>query len=470
MRLAFVNLPHPFPVIRRYMCSYNAPVFLFPPLELMYAATTARDWGGHSVRVIDSIAEQLDRKGLFDELSRFRPDLVVSLLGFEILDTDIRELRWLRQSLPEARFVVFGHYASTFPVEILDLVGVDFVIRGEPEFACHELAQALASGGPLDQIQGLCYRGEDGRARVNPERPRLKPVDELPYPDQTLVNMDHYSEFLFPKRFTIMQTARGCPYACNFCVRSYGQKLTYRSPENIVGEIEILTKRHGVRSLRFMDDTFTAVPARTIAICEGIRERFPDLIWSCLSRIDTMDEERAVAMRAAGCARVYVGIESGSERILKLYGKDYEVERVPRTVDLLRKHGFEVGAFFMVGHPEETEEDFAKTIRMVRSLEIDYATIGKTIAYPGTLMYDQYRDQVDFSLFPYQNDWKNSDRRRQLQAWEKRFYREMYFRPRYVARNAWRLVKNPRTTLQCGRALLPFMFGSGVAGARNELI
>lgn len=470
MRVAFVNLPHPVPVVRRYMCSYNSPVFLFPPLELLSAATTVRDWGQHQVTVLDAIARRWDDATLARELRTFQPDVLLTLLGFEILEQDLASLVQLRKQFPSTRFAAFGHYATTFPREIMELTGIDFVLRGEPEVTCHELLGAIQGSSSLAPIQGLCFRGPEGIV-VNPERPRLKPVDELPHPDYGLIEIDPYSEFLMPKPFVAIQTARGCPFACNFCVRSYGRQLGLRSPDNIVAELKELVRRFQIRSFRFTDDTFTAIAPRTLEICEKIRKETPGLVWSCLSRIDTIDDERASAMREAGCMRVYLGIESGSDRILMAYGKEYGVDRVPVAVRTLRRHGFEIGAFFMVGHPEETAEDFEKTARLVRTLDIDYATVGQVVPYPGTSLFDRYRDHVHFSLHPYQNEWKSPGRRKQLERWERRFLREMYCRPKALLRHVGRLIKHPIEVGRCAATVLPFALGRGHSlTPRNELV
>lgn len=470
MRIAFVNLPHPIPVVRRFMCSYNSPFFLFPPQELMYTATAVRDWSGHEVCVIDAIAEGIDVPTVIRRLQDFKAEMVVSILGFEILEQDIKAVRTIRREMPDVTYTVFGYYPTEFPQQIMELTGVEYLLLGEPEYTCDELANALVNEESVEGIMGLCYRNAAGEVVTNPERPRLKPVDDLPHPDFSLVPIDSYSEFLLPKRFAALQTARGCPYGCNYCTRSYGRQLTVRSPDNIVDEIRTLVDRFGVRSLRFADDTFTAIPKRTIEICEGIEKNFPGLEWSCLSRIDSIDEERVVALAKAGCKRIYFGVESGSERILQLYGKDYGVERVPYVFDLVRRHKMEIACFFMVGHPEETAEDFEQTSRLIRNVEIDFATVGQTVPYPGTELYDRYRDQVEFNLFPYTNEWKSPNRRKQLRTWEQRFLREMYFRPTYLARHALRLMKNPATTFQVGRSMIPFVFGSGSVGPRQELV
>ena len=470
MRVALINLPHPVPVVRRYMCSYNSPIFLFPPLELLYVGAVVRQWSQHEVLCMDAIAERVTKEALLERLQTFGPDLVVSLPGFEIFEDDVRILSWLGQSLPGARMAAFGHYPTTFPAETMAAANLDFVFRGEPEVTVHEVLQAMQQQTSFAGIQGLSYRTDDGTIVSNPDRLRQRDINELPYPDYSLVNIHDYSEFLLPRPFAVLQTARGCPYPCNFCVRSFGQKLGLRSTDNIIGELNELVARYQIKSFRFIDDTFTAMPARTIEICRAIQQHHPNLVWSCLSRIDTLDEERVKAMRDAGCKRVYMGIESGSTRILKLCGKDYGVELIPQMVDLLRNNGVEVGAFFMVGHPEETSDDFELTSQLVRSLHLDYATIGQTVPYPGTHLYEQYRDQVDFSLYPYRNNWRDPRRREELLQWEKRFYRELYFRASYLTRHALRFIKHPSTAVSAGRALYSFVFGSGTGTARNELI
>lgn len=472
MRIALVNLPHPTPVIRRYMCSYNSPIFLFPPLELMYAAAALRAWDGHETTVIDAIARRWTREDVLAELRRTRVELVVALSGFEIFERDVNALKWLRSQLPAVKFAAFGHYPSTFPDETLAHTGVDYVLRGEPEVTLAEICRALEGKQAWNEIGGVSYRNGQPQPLHNPTRAWLKQVDQLPHPDYRSVDIRDYSEFLMPQPFAVLQTARGCPYPCNFCVRSYGQRMGMRSPDNILEELGQLVDRHQIRSFRFIDDTFTAIPERTAEICAGLQKHFPQLVWSCLSRVDTLDAQRAASLAAAGCRRVYVGIESGSERILRLYGKDYGLDSLPESVRLLRKHNIEVGAFFMVGHPEETEDDFQQTRAVVRSLELDYATMGQTVPYPGTHLYEQYKDRVEFSLYPYRNEWKDPGRRAQLLRWEAQLYRDLYLRVPYLARHAARFIKHPRTAFAAGRALLPHMLGrhGNAELVRNELI
>jgi radical SAM superfamily enzyme YgiQ (UPF0313 family) len=470
MRIALVNLPHDVPVVRRYMCSYNSPIFLFPPLELLSVAAVARTWGKDETMVIDAIAERLSANQTLAQLRQFEPELVITITSFEIFEQDMRTFAWLREALPRVKFAAFGHYATIFPNEVMAIANLDYVFRGEPEYTFFELTEALKQNAPLEAIQGLTYRRDDGSVISNPDRPRTRHVDELPFPDYSLVDVHHYSEFLLPKPFVVLQTARGCPYTCNFCVRSYGQKLGMRTPDNIIDELRDLVRQFKIRSFRFIDDTFTAIPARTSEICEKIQQRLPKLVWSCLSRVDTMDQERAKALKQGGCRRVYLGIESGSQRILRLYGKDYGIERIHDVVAMLRRNRIEVAAFFMVGHPEETQDDFEQTSRLVRSLALDYSTVGQTVPYPGTSLFDQYRDQVDFSLFPYKNEWKSPGRRDELHRWESRFFRDAYLQLPYLARHAMRFMRYPLTTLAAGKALVPYFLGVGQHTTRSELV
>jgi radical SAM superfamily enzyme YgiQ (UPF0313 family) len=172
MRIALVNLPHEAPVVRRYMCSYNSPVFLFPPLELMYVAAVAREWGHDDVVLIDAIAARLDRDQTLEQLKRFRPDLVITITSFEIFEPDMRTFAWLRAELPQAKFAAFGHYATTFPNEVMAIANLDYVFRGEPEHAFFELTEALKQNGPIDRIEGLTYRCDDGTVVSTPDRAR----------------------------------------------------------------------------------------------------------------------------------------------------------------------------------------------------------------------------------------------------------------------------------------------------------
>lgn len=472
MRIALVNLPHPTPVVRRYMCSYNSRIFLFPPLELMYAASALRAWDGHDVLVIDAIARHWTKEDVLAELKRFDAQVVVALTGFEIFEQDVNSLKWLRGQLPAVKLAVFGHYPSTFPDQTLELTGADYIIHGEPEVTLAEICRALEEKQAWQEINGLSYRNGQPGPLHNAARPWLKDVNRLPHPDYGLVDIGDYSEFMMPRPFAVLQTARGCPYPCNFCVRSYGQRMGMRTPDNILEELGQLVERFGIRSFRFIDDTFTAIPERTVDICNGLRAHFPQLVWSCLSRVDTLDGRRAKFLAEAGCRRVYLGIESGSERILKLYGKDYGLETLAESVRLLRRHGIEVGAFFMVGHPEETEEDFQETRRVAKTLELDYSTVGQTVPYPGTPLYEQYKDQVEFSLNPYRNEWKDPGRRAQLYRWELQLYRDWYVNVPYLVRHAARFLRHPLVSLEAGRALLPHMLGGrgDTTLVRNELI
>ena len=131
----------------------------------------------------------------------------------------------------------------------------------------------------------------------------------------------------------------------------------------------------------------------------------------------------------------------------------------------------EITAFLMVGHPEETIEDFEQTLELVKRNNFDYATCSQTIPYPGTLLFEQYRDKIDFSLYPYRNHWKDAQREHELLEWEKRLYRAMYFRPSYMLKHAGKLLQHPIEMLNGVTALTRYLFnGRSQEAARTDLI
>lgn len=342
MRCLFLNLPYPKQVMRRYMCSYNCQSFLFPPIELMYLASIAKEWKQAEVVLIDAIAERIDTKAICSLIKKLNPDLLVSMTGFETFKNDIESMDIIKQNNHNMKVVGFGYYATVFPEEIINNSDIDIIIRGEPEFSFSELYDYLANKrGNIFDINGLAFRNDNGEVFLTKPRNRIDDLDRLPFPDYSLVKQERYSEPFMKKPFAVLQSGRGCPFDCGYCVRTYGKELAFRTPDNVLNELETLILKNKIKSLRFLDDTFTVNKKRVIQICEGILKRGLQFEWSCLSRVDTLDDEMAFWLRKAGCVRVLLGVESGSQNILDYYGKNYSVEKIKYASEALRKRKIE---------------------------------------------------------------------------------------------------------------------------------
>jgi len=256
----------------------------------------------------------------------------------------------------------------------------------------------------------------------------------------------------------MIQTARGCPYQCNYCVKSFGTKLTALEPERIIRDIKFLIEQFDIKSLRFIDDTFTAIPKRVIDLCKLIIENNIKVQWSCLSRVDTINEEMVKWMKKAGCKRIGFGVESGSQRILDLYNKGVDIEKSIDNVLLCKKYGIECAAFFLFGYPGETEEDLQKSIDYAIRAKLNFIAFDQLIPYPGTPLFGQLRDKVDFSLFPYKSEFIDNNIDDKYPEWRTRFFKQFYFRSSYFIQNFPLLIKNSGEYLGVAKKVVAHMW------------
>jgi radical SAM superfamily enzyme YgiQ (UPF0313 family) len=286
---------------------------------------------------------------------------------------------------------------------------------------------------------------------------RLPDPSVLPMPAYSLLEIDAYFEPFLPKPFGMIQTARGCPYQCNYCVKSFGTKLTTRTPAQIIEEIKVLRQLFGIKSLRFIDDTFTAVPSRVIEICKLMVAEGFNLQWSCLSRADTLNEEMLQWMKKAGCKRIYIGVESGSQRVLDYYNKRINVQDALENIKMCERIGIETMGFFMVGMADETREDFEQSLAFAIKSNLTFVMLSELVPYPGTPLFPMMKDKINFSLMPYVNEYKDPKLRNQYHKWEKEFYFRFYFRPAYIARTTWRAITHPIETINIAVKILKYI-------------
>jgi radical SAM superfamily enzyme YgiQ (UPF0313 family) len=225
-------------------------------------------------------------------------------------------------------------------------------------------------------------------------------------------------------------------------VREFGQKVASRSPENILAEIAELEKL-GIRNIRFMDDTFTMNRKRLMRICQGLIERHPRTAWTCLTRVDMVDAEMLELMRRSGCRRLYLGIESGSQRILDFYRKGLAVEEMRRKMAVIRASGIEASAFFVLGAPIETDADVDASIELAIELDFDYVIVTKLQYWPGTELFATHGQQVGFDLFSGDELLYAPAGYERVLEWQRRFYRRFYLRPGYLRKRLSTLVRSP---------------------------
>ena len=244
-------------------------------------------------------------------------------------------------------------------------------------------------------------------SRINncttPQRPFARDLDCIAFPARELLPNEAYINYGKKKygyAITTVMSTRGCPYHCEFCSNVvFGGSYRERSPKNVVDEIE-LALGLGYDRISFADDVFTMKPSRVIEICKEIQSRGLHFQWECLGRVDALDYPTAVAMKDAGCVRIFFGIESGDDRILKLMRKQITSDQARQAVEAAQLAGLQVGAFFILFYPGDTDETVLNTLRFATSLPLDYLGLSMPYPLPGTALYERVRKQINRSWRP----------------------------------------------------------------------
>jgi anaerobic magnesium-protoporphyrin IX monomethyl ester cyclase len=369
--------------------------FRFPPLGLAYVAASLREVG-HSVQVLDCTF--LSRDEAVAQALATRADVVGIYCMATMQEDCVGFARVLRG---RARLLVAGGPLPTCAPEAF-LRDVDVVVRGEGEQTMLEVIAAHEAGADLSSVPGVvCRRGNDAPSGVatacSPPRPLAHDLDRIPFPARDLLPNEQYIEFgrqSYGHSITTVMSTRGCPFHCEFCSNVvFGASYRERSPQNVVDEIEEVLAL-GYERISFADDVFTLNRRRVLEICAEIGRRELRFSWECLGRVDAFDRETAQAMKAAGCFRVFFGIESGNDDILRLMDKRITTAQAAGAVRVAHEAGLEVGAFFIVCYPGETDDTVLDTLRFATSLPLDY--LGLTMPYPlpGTALFDRVGDRV----------------------------------------------------------------------------
>ncbi|MBI5418372.1 radical SAM protein [Candidatus Poribacteria bacterium] len=456
MKTLLLNPPYKSRIMRRYSTTYYAPNFLFPPYELMCLGTIVKEWKKDEVRLLDAIAENYDLEYIIKFIADYKPNLLISMTGYESFSDDIEILSHLKTRFPEIKIIVFGYIPSLFSEELLKQSNLDIVIRGEPETTFSFLYDLLKSDKSLRNVLGITFR-EGGTIIHNPSSPRINELDDFPFPDPELINLKSYREPYLGRPIMALYSSRGCNGSCNYCVKSFGSYVHSKTPENVVKKIKWYKNNFKIKNFRFLDDNFTFNKKRVLEICHLIMKEKLKINWTCLSRIDTLDYEILLYMKKSGCKRIYLGVESGSQQILNFYNKKYTVSDIRLKISLLREIGMLFTGFFIVGAPIETDEDVQESIRLAIKENFDFVVVTRLKFSPGTEIFEKYKDKIKFNLFPYKVAFDEPGYDEKTLLWEKLFYRKFYFRFRYYLKKLKLMLISPITVIQGAQLLKKFI-------------
>ncbi len=361
----------------------------FPRIGSAYIAAYLRE-KGHEVKILDTIALELDMPCIEEEIKSFKPDFIGLGPFTEEIFQAYSVCEIAKQVDKNITTVLGGPHASAMPKETLEEFSlVDYAIFGEGE----ETFAKLVNGEDPSGIKGLTYRN-NGNITVNEPACPIEDLDLLPYPAWDLYPLETYKGILtknFNRKMDIpalelpVLSVRGCPSKCNFCYKVY-DGVRFRNPLKVVDEIEFLVNTYGATDIFFAEGTFLAKTEHGSKICNEIINRGLNkkISWVAETRVNAVDEESLKLMKTAGCEELYYGIESGDEQILKNSKKGITFDQMRKAIKLTKKIGIRACCFSIIGHPNETKKTIDKTVKLLMELDADVMNIAIMMPYPGT--------------------------------------------------------------------------------------
>ncbi|MDY6974120.1 MAG: radical SAM protein [Thermodesulfobacteriota bacterium] len=422
------------------------------PLGIAYIAGYLESQDIH-VRVIDAQAENLSDNDIVNDISERKDEIIgISMLtpSFHVVK---RLCKQLKGGCQNSMIILGGPHCTVLPERTLhEIKEADVTCIGEGELTLAEIA-GLDNGLHLGGIKGICYREGDKIMRTE-ARPFIKDLDRIPPPARHLLPMEKYhltaSRVSESSYCPTIVVARGCPFSCTFCSRTFGSTLRTHSVDRIVEEVKSLISTYRVSQINIEADTLTANKKFLKELCygfidSGINKRIQ---WTCESRVDTVDEEHLQLMYEAGCWQISYGVETGSQRLLNLINKSVNLRQIEDIFRLTKKVGISIRGFFMLGLPTETREESYDTIRFAKKLDPLWAQFTLTVPYPGTKMFNELDKMgqittYDWSKYNTWSGWKGAEyvpfvpqgrTVEELCDLQKKALREFYLRPVVIIR------------------------------------
>lgn len=317
-------------------------------------------------------------------IAAFAPDI----LGITMLTPNYKSAQTMarigKALNPDMRVVVGGAHPTLDPEGTIVRDEFDYLIRSEGEYAFLELVEGQAE----ENILGLSWK-RDGRIIHNESRPFIDDLDTIPFPcrDSFLNSADHLD-------VSYVMTGRGCPFSCSFCAspQIWHRTTRLRSVPNVMMELEHIIETINPPLIRFTDDTFNLNQSRTKEICRQIIDRRLHMQWVCDARADCLDRESLALMKEAGCVRIKIGVESGSDRILKMIKKGLTREKIIRAVALIKECGIPLTVYLMAGFPQESNDDLRQTIGLAKEVDADYYSLSVLAPYYGTQIWRELEE------------------------------------------------------------------------------
>ncbi len=377
------------------------------PLGLMYISSFLESKGEKNIII--------DFKGISNDLAynRIKEKIIQSKPGFVGITCVVSEVNivhdmceFIKKNSSETIIVVGGPHASICPENFVERgIKFDYLVLGEGEITVYELIQTLKEGGDINNVEGIGFM-KAGKLVRNKPREMIQNLDELPFPAYDKVDMRYYCRPnvwsirpIYISSFMIF-TSRGCPYNCNFCAAHavWGRKVRFMSPNRVVQHIEYVIKNFKIDALYFGDESFTVSKQRIYDIFNLLKSKKIKILFGCQTRVNLLDEELLKFLRNNGCLQIDFGIESGSDRMLKIMNKQTNIEMSEKIAKICRKIKLRHFANMLINVPGETLDDIEKSLRFVKDMGYSSVIWNVYCPVPG-VNWERTLDMEDLDTF-----------------------------------------------------------------------
>lgn len=427
----------------------------YPPLGLLYVSAYLNSKAIEN-HVFDSTfySRQQQLEFILEKLPKVVAVYTNLMTKIEVVKL-IKILKTEKYHFPK---IILGGPDVSYNLENYLNAGADFLVIGEGEETTSELYSAIVNETDFSQVNGIAYL-ENGTVAKTPARTKFRELDQLPLPNRDAIPNEKYLETWktnHGESSMTISTQRGCPYTCKWCSTAvYGQSYRRRPPDQVAAEMKMLKDKYNPDAIWFVDDVFTISHKWLTAFHEEVVRQNAQIRFECITRAERLNEEILRLLKEAGCFRIWIGAESGSQKIIDLMDRRVDVNHVKKMIQDTNALGIETGTFIMVGYPGENETDISETIQYLKDANPTHYTI--TIAYPikGTSLYDEIENEI--TVKP---DWETStDREIDFKRnYSRKYYdyavskvvNEVEFHREFLKRNTIKALKHKTKSILAG--------------------
>lgn len=360
-----------------------------PPLGLCCLAAVLRE-NSIDVEIIDSIALKIGFEETVNKAVNNNPMFVGFSAETPTICNAAKLAEMIKRKRPDITTIIGGTHISALPEKTMEsFPQLDIGVIGEGEMTLLELLNTLSNGRDVRNVRGLVIR-RNNKPVMTDRRESIKCLDSLPVPAWDLLPFlpHHYYLSFYSVRKTpsiSLVTSRGCGFKCSFCYQGvFGRKVRRHSAAYVMNMIRDLYHNYGIREIRFQDDIFLSDENRLVTLCEMLINENLDISWSCLSSVEKIKKETLSIMKKAGCWQILLGIESGSQVILREIKKNVRLSQIESGLRLIHDAGIRSVGYFMIGYPAETRDTIKETIKFARKMPIDDFRMNYLVPFPGT--------------------------------------------------------------------------------------